>query len=113
MAYIKINTSTPVYNGMPITFVAPCDCTAADGLTVNGLNYQIKDAHGVSLRGINNVFAKGAYVKVIVDTTNGCAYIQNGDNNSYQQGRIVWGTTMVTEGSASSYPEGTLYVVIE
>lgn len=113
MAYIKINTPTPAYNGMPLTFKAPCDCTAADGITLNGLNYQIKDAHGVSLRGINNVFAKDALVKVIVDVTNACVYIQNGDNNSYQHGRIVWGTTAVSEGEASSYPEGTLYVVIE
>lgn len=113
MAYIKINTDYPAYNGMPLTFVAPCDCTAADGLTVNSKNYVFKDAHGNTLTGIGNVFSAGSYVNVILDVTNGCAYIQNGDNNSYQNGRIVWGTTPVTEGAASPYPEGTLYVVIE
>lgn len=113
MAYININTAYPAYDGMPITFVAPCDCTAAEGLTVNSANYVFKDAHGNTLTGIGNVFSAGAYVKVILDVTNGCAYIQNGDNNSYQNGRIVVGTEMVQEGDASPYPEGTLYVVIE
>ncbi len=113
MAYININTNYPPYDGMPLTFLAPCDCTAAEGLTVNSVNYVFKDAHGNTLTGIGNVFSAGAYVTVILNVTNGCAYIQNGDNNSYQNGRIVWGTTMVTEGAASPYPEGTLYVVIE
>lgn len=113
MAYIKIKTPYPAYDGMPLTFVAPCDCTAAEGLTVNSKNYVFKDAHGNTLTGIGNVFGAGAYVKVILDVTGGCAYIQNGDNNSYQNGRIVVGTEMVQEGDASPYPEGTLYVVIE
>lgn len=113
MAYIKINTSSSVYNGMPLTFVAPCGCTETEGLTVNAKNFVFTDAHGNTLTGIGNVFGAGAYVKVLLDVTNGRAYIQNGDNNSYQHGRIVWGTKMVEEGSASSYPEGTLYVVIE
>lgn len=113
MDYIKISTPYPVYDGMPVTFVAPCDCNEALGLTVNAKNFVFTDAHGNTLTGIGNVFGAGAYVKVLLDVTNGRAYIQNGDNNSYQQGRIVWGTTMVAEGSASSYPEGTLYVVIE
>lgn len=113
MAYIKIRSPYPAYDGMPLTFSAPCDCTEADGLTVNGKNYVFTDAHGNTLTGIGNVFSAGAYVKVLLDVTNGRAYIQNGDNNSYQQGRIVWGKTMVTAGSASPYPEGTLYVVIE
>lgn len=112
MAYIKIKTPYPAYDGMPLTFVAPCDCTAAEGLTVNSKNYVFKDAHGNTLTGIGNVFSKGAYVKVILDVTNACAYIQNGDNNSYLNGRIVVGTEMVKEGDASPYPEGTLYVVI-
>lgn len=113
MAYITINTKTAAYDGMPLTFVAPCDCTAAEGLTVNSKNYVFKDAHGNTLTGIGNVFSAGAYVKVILDVTNACAFIQNGDNNSYLNGRIVAGTTMVKEGDASPYPEGTLYVVIE
>ena len=113
MAYIKIKTPYPTYDGMPLTFSAPCDCTETEGLVVNGKNYVFTDAHGNTLTGIGNVFGVGAYVKVILDVTNGRAYIQNGDNNSYQQGRIVWGKTMVTEGDESPYPEGTLYVVIE
>lgn len=113
MAYIKINTPYPVYNGMPVTFAAPYDCTATEGLTVNGKNYILVDAHGHSIAGIGNVFSRGAYVKVLLDITRSRAHIQNGDNNSYQQGRIVWGTTPITEGAASPYPEGTLYIEIE
>lgn len=83
MAYIKINTKYPVYDGTPITFRAPCDCHEAEGLTVNSRNYVFKDAHGVSLTGMGNLFAKNAVVKVILDVTNSLAYIQNADTNSY------------------------------
>jgi hypothetical protein len=87
MGYIKINTKYPVYDGAPITFRAPCDCTAADGISVNSKNFVFKDAHGVALTGMGNLFLKDAVVKVILDVTNGCAYIQNADTNSYLENK--------------------------
>lgn len=87
MGYIKINTKYPVYDGAPITFRAPCDCTAADGISVNSKNFVFKDAHGVALTGMGNLFLKDAVVKVILDVTNSCAYIQNADTNSYLENK--------------------------
>ena len=89
MAYIKINTQHQLYDGAPITFRAPCDCTAVEGVSVNSKNFVFKDAHGEALTGIGNLFLKDAVVKVILDVTNGCAYIQNADTNSYLENKDV------------------------
>lgn len=113
MAYIKINTNYPVYNGRPITFVAPCDCTEAEGITVGSTNFVFKDAHGATLTGIGNVFSEGALVKVILDVTGGSAYIQNGDNNSYQQTRFIIDTADIADGEPSNEPEGTIHFIYE
>lgn len=92
MVYIKITSECPLYDGMPVTFKAPCDCTEATGLRVyyNGTSqtFTFKDAHGNTLTGIGNLFAQGAYVKVILDTTDGYAFIQNGDTNKYIEDRF-------------------------
>ena len=87
MGYIKIKTKHPVYDGAPITFRAPCDCTEVEGVSVNSKNFVFKDAHGVALTGIGNLFVKDAVVKVILDVTNSCAYIQNADTNSYLENK--------------------------
>lgn len=89
MAYININTDYPIYDGMQITFKAPCDCTEARGLCVNSQNFVFKDAHGVTLTGIGNLFSEGAYVKVILDAVNGYAYMQNADTNSYLESKLT------------------------
>lgn len=92
MAYIKITSECPLFDGMPVTFKAPCDCTEVTGLRVyyNGASqtFTFKDAHGSTLTGIGNLFAQGAYVKVILDTTNGYSYIQNADTNKYIEDRF-------------------------
>ena len=89
MAYININTDYPIYDGIQITFKAPCDCDETEGLCVNSRNFVFKDAHGVTLTGIGNLFSKGAYVKVILDAVNGYAYMQNADTNSYLESKTL------------------------
>ena len=101
MAYIKINSKYPLYDGMPITFKAPCDCTGAEGLTVNSTNFIFKDAHGNALAGIGNLFGKDALVKVILDKTNGFAYIQNADSNKYLEDRMSAAEAGVNTNGAS------------
>lgn len=101
MAYIKINSKYPLYDGMPITFKAPCDCTAAEGLTVNSTNFIFKDAHGNALTGIGNLFGKDALVKVILDKTNGFAYIQNADSNKYLETRMSAAKAGINANSAN------------
>ncbi len=95
MAYIKINTKYPVYDGAPITFRAPCDCTAAEGLSVNSQNFVFKDAHNVNLKNTGNLFLKDAFVRVILDVTNSVAYLQNADTNSYLESKPTGSTTPV------------------
>lgn len=98
MAQIKVVLSGALVDGMDIKFKAPCDCTEVDGLiveypmegdTTGSQEFTFKDAHGVDLVGIGNLFSKGAYVKVIVDTANGFAYLQNADNNSYLHSAVL------------------------
>lgn len=99
MANIIVTLNHPLENGEEIKFLAPCDCTAVMGLTVNhpietegvltegSTTFTFKDAHGAALTMIGNLFVTGAVVKVILDTANNAAYIQNADTNTYLESR--------------------------
>lgn len=114
MANIKITAPCPLYDGMPVSFKAPCDCTAVEGLAVayGGTErvFAFKDAHGNSLTGIGNLFAEGAIVKALLDTVNGFAYLQNADTNSYIESRwtkktsITLSTSWTASGSNYTQP---------
>lgn len=97
MASIKIDLDHPIQNGEAITFAAPCDCTAITGMIVyyptnegdtENKTFAFKDSHNNDLTGIGNLFSQGAYVKVLVNTENGVAYIQNADTNGYLEKRL-------------------------
>jgi hypothetical protein len=100
MANIKVTLDYPIHDGMDLTFKAPCDCTAVTGLKVyypslnentsteTSKTFTFKDTHGVDLNGIGNLFMANAYVKVILDTVNNHAYIQNADTNSYLESKF-------------------------
>lgn len=100
MANVRVDLDHPILDGESVTFKAPCDCTAVTGLivyypsvneeatTTVSKTFVFKDAHGNNLAGIGNLFMIGAYVKVVLDTTNNCAYIQNADTNAYIEGQL-------------------------
>ena len=96
MAKIKVTIEGVLMDGHQVSFKAPCDCTAVDGLLVQYVEnmevkskaFTLKDAHGNDLTGIGNLFAEGAIVKVLLDTVNSSAYIQNADTNAYLEGRF-------------------------
>ena len=101
MANVKVDLGyEPIYDGMSLTFKAPCDCTDVSGLVVlaweagensssyTSYTFQFKDAHGNTLENINDLFSSGVYVKVILDTVNNFAYIQNADTNAYLEGEF-------------------------
>ena len=96
MANVRIDLSYPIVDGQPLTFRAPCDCTSVTGIkvyypngeTTESKEFTFKDAHRNDLAEIGDLFASGAYVKVIVDTTNNVAYIQNADTNKYLEDRF-------------------------
>lgn len=101
MAKVRVVLETPIYDGISLVFKAPCSCSEVDGLIVYyrelteetseqlTANFVFKDAHGNTLTGIGNLFNEGAYVKVILDTNNNYAYIQNADTNGYLEGKLV------------------------
>ena len=92
MAKIKVTSKCALYDGMIMTFKAPCNCSAADGLNVYHQNvmqtFSFRDAHGNDVSNTENLFGLDAYVTVSLDTTNGYAYIQNADTNSYLESHI-------------------------
>ena len=97
MANIRIDLKSEPLNGQSVVFKAPCDCTAItgieayyyDGSKMASKSFEFKDAHGNNVAGLGNLFAKGSYVKVILDTATNSAFIQNADNNSYVESRLV------------------------
>lgn len=110
MANIKVELSHEIIDGQPVTFVAPCDCTAITGLKVyypgGSKVFTFKDAHGNVLTGIGNLFGEGAYVKAILDVTNGNAYLQNADTNAYLEECIIKTYTHSVNGLTGSGTNG-------
>lgn len=107
MANIRTDIIYTIIDGAEVVFKAPCDCSEVTGLTVyypdsegeeTSMTFAFKDAHGNDLADIENTFKEGAYVKVILNTTELAAYIQNADTNAYLEGRfddIINGETAV------------------
>ena len=98
MASIQVSVNFTLTDGSEITFKAPCNASEVTGFTVyypntNGVkvsqSFLFKDAHGNNLADINNLFASGALVKVVLDVTNNDVYIQNADTNAYLEGKFT------------------------
>ncbi len=93
MANIKVELGMAPIDGQPIIFAAPCNCDEVDGLRVfypgGSRIFEFCDAHGNLLTGIGNLFAKGAYVKAVLDVENKYAYLQNADTNKYLEDRFA------------------------
>lgn len=108
MANIKVTSQNPIYDGMPVTFKAPCDCTAIDGLTVvypeatendvveTSQTFSFRDTHGNDLTGVGNLFAEGVLIKVLLDTVGSYAYIQNADTNGFLSPPMLLGIEYAT-----------------
>jgi hypothetical protein len=102
MAKIAIKLDHTLLNGETITFTAPCDCTAVDGITVTyptenldgslaerTAEFVFCDAHKNNIAGIGNLFAAGATVKAVLNTNEGAAYLQNADTNAYLESKFA------------------------
>lgn len=81
MSFITVDPKYPVYDGIPLTFRAPCDSKDAEGLLVANTKYYFRDANSDDVTGINRLFSAGAYVSVTLDTTKKYAYITNAVTN--------------------------------
>ncbi len=58
-----------------------------DGDTTASKAFQFADAHGNNVGGLN-LFASNVVVKVILDTDNNLAFVQNADTNAYLESRF-------------------------
>lgn len=92
MANIKTIIDYPIADGSEITFRSPLDYHNITGLTVcypdadgneTSKNFTFVDAHRNDVTQLSDLFAQNAIVKVILDYTNGLAFIQNADTNAY------------------------------
>ena len=127
MANIKITLNRDIVDGESVTFKAPCDATEVTGIKVYykveteegstdaNKTFTFRDAHCEALTNIDNLFKEGAYITVLLDTTNNYAFIQNADTNAYLESKInnyTYGTADLTEG-VSYLATGKLYFVYE
>ena len=87
MARISITVDYSIYNGTGLKFRAPCDSAAAEGLLVKypggSKTFIFKDANGQTLSGTEELFKEGVLLDVMLDLTNGAAFIKNAVTNSY------------------------------
>lgn len=122
MSSIKIELGHPVIDGMPLSFRAPCNCNEVTGIKVEWpdgedshfIVFSFADAHGNDLTGLGNLFAQGAMVRVVLDTANAKAYIQNADTNAYleerfngKQNKLDWVTDEDLDAMFAGTYEGT------
>lgn len=142
MPKIRIDLEVSVINGQTLTFRSPADCSQIEGLIIyypegdatKSKDFKFVDAHGVDVgSGTISLFAANALVKVVLDTDQGKAYVQNADTNAYLEAHIesksnphgvtaaqvgaapayTYGTADIEAGSASTEPEGSLHLVYE
>lgn len=97
MSKIRLDADHTLVDGESLTFNAPCDCNKVDGIIVYYPNASGKetskafcftDSHGNDLTGLGNLFMSGAHVKVVLDTVNSRAFLQNADTNAYLEDKI-------------------------
>lgn len=80
-------------DGKQVSFVAPCDCSVADGIQIDGVDYDIVDSVGNTVPFGRGVWRNGAVLSVILDVTNRKAYLQN--QNSFTKAETM--TTATAE----------------
>lgn len=92
MANIKATVNYQIVDGSEIIFRSPLEYSNITGLTVfypnsegsmDSKNFTFVDAHRSDVTHLSDLFSQNAIVKVILDCTEGHAYIQNADTNSY------------------------------
>lgn len=98
MPKIRIDMNTTPSNGRSLTFKSPADCSNItglivyypDGATTSSKEFKFVDSHGVDVgSGKVSLFAENAFVKIILDTDNGFAFVQNADTNDYLEGKLA------------------------
>ena len=118
---VRVDLSTPIYDGREVVFKAPCDASEVTGLILHhpgGVDtYSFADAHTNDLGDIDHLFSRGAVVKVILDTETNMAFVQNAATNAYLENRLAeaGGGVSITTGRGAPTTEtpgkaGDLYM---
>lgn len=120
MANIRLDMLDTIQDGQTVTFKAPCDCTAINGIKVyypgtdgnaTSKEFLLKDTHGNDVSNINDLFKKNTYISALLDVPNGFAYLINAATNAYLEQKIkniVFATEEPTEVA-----ENTIVLVYE
>ena len=89
---VRVNLTAPIYDGKEVIFKAPCNASEVTGLKLcyqdEVHNFAFADANANNVGHLDNLFAEGAVVKVILDTDTNQAFIQNADTNAYLENRF-------------------------
>lgn len=94
---VRVDLNYPIYDGAEIVFKAPCGAASVTGLVVyypsiTGMVssvFSFADAHANDLKDLDELFAAGAVVKVILDTETSMAFVQNAATNGYIEGKFT------------------------
>lgn len=94
---IRIDLDSIPYNGMDVVFRTPCDCSEITDIiiyhpkldgTIGNQKFVLKDAHNNNIGNLSELFASDVLIKILLDITNGYAYIQNADTNQYLENKF-------------------------
>lgn len=70
-----VERNTPAVHGEELTILAPCDCSAVEGVQINGVTFPFYDTLGNVLS--SRLFSEGSLIRVMIDVTNTRALILN------------------------------------
>ena len=95
MSNIRVDVAVGLFDGQTITFKSPADCSQVTGLMVyypsasgtKSKQFNFADCHGSNI-GHLDLFSANAIVKVVLDTDDGLAFVQNADTNNYLEGKL-------------------------
>ena len=90
-------------DGKQVSFVAPCNSLAAEGIQIDDEAYSVVDSTGITLTGKGGVWDIGAIVSVILDVTNKKAYLQSSNAGILTQ---ILTATINASGWSSSKTNG-------
>ena len=112
----KIKVTLPIGDvvsmGKLVTFTAPCDCSVADTIVVNGWEFKMVNAVGYTIPEIGDeVFKEGAVVSVILDTEKNQAFLQNG-NESYTKLQTLTATVAEQFGLKADNPPNDVFAFL-
>lgn len=100
-----VNRTTPAVHGEELTILAPCDCSAVEGVQINGVAFPFYDTMGNVLS--SRLFSEGSLIRVMIDVTNGRALILNSGTRP-KQTTITFTTAGWIEGDGIFTQEVTV-----